>query len=226
MKMEPIERDFILGNAVHSIISVYALFSGRFQKEYGYTNAQIMAASALGHIALMFFLSNKYPLLQNIWRFTLSLSVLQIYPNWVLCTVLETIKFRDDGFFKIGAVPAYMAGLWVIPFTLIVFAGIQTERRTGSHFSAYLMVILSTLIIFGISEMTFHQYSWYATNVWMINHAAVYVIPAEIFLGITTYLGWKLVKEHRFPYALFVAFWVMLSYTGALAFCYLLVEMV
>ena len=58
----------------------------------------------------------------KLWLFVFMLSVFFIWPDWILADQLGTIAFPpNDGILHIGAVSAYMAGLWAIPFFAIVF---------------------------------------------------------------------------------------------------------
>jgi hypothetical protein len=45
------------------------------------------------------------------WFFAFVLSLVMIWPDWFLSTQLAVLAFPDDGFFMIGPVSGYMAGL-------------------------------------------------------------------------------------------------------------------
>ena len=65
----------------------------------------------------------------EIWLFVFPLSILMIFPDWFLVSQLGVVVFPIDGFPMIGSVPIYMAGLWTIPFFLIIFIGLLVQKK-------------------------------------------------------------------------------------------------
>ena len=168
----------------------------------------------------------KYTDWLNIWLFSFILSMLQLWPDWFLSAQLEVLVFPEDGLFKIGTVSGYMLFLWAIPFFIILFIGNSVNER-GSLYTTYLIVALTSLLIFGISEMTIWMIgSWYAQNVTMIGHAAIYIFIPEVILGISTYYSYSQIKEKNHLVKIPAAFIVMLLYLGSAAFFYFLFERV
>ena len=130
-----------------------------------------------------------------IWIFIFLISVFQIFPDWILSAELNILVFPEDGLFKIGTVSGYMVGLWVIPLFLIIFTGKQLQERFSKRIT-YIFVIISSLLIFGLSEQSMWiLQSWYAQNVIMIGRLAVYIIVPEIILGVSTYYCYEVIKE-------------------------------
>ena len=168
----------------------------------------------------------KYTDWLNIWLFSFILSMLQIWPDWFLSAQLEILVFPEDGLFKIGTVSGYMLFLWAIPIFIILFIGNSANER-GSLNATYLIVALMSLLIFGISEMTMWTIgSWYAQNVTMIGHMAVYIIIPEIILGLMAYYMYLTIQEKDHWLKIPAAFIVMLVYLGSAAFFYFLIERV
>jgi hypothetical protein len=168
----------------------------------------------------------KYTDWLNIWIFSIILSILQIWPDWFLSAQLEVLVFPEDGLFKIGTVSGYMLLLWAIPFFIILFIGKSLNERYSMN-TTYIMISIISLLIFGISEMTIWMIgSWYAQNVAMIGHAAIYILIPEILLGILTYYGYSQIKNKNQLVKLPVAFIVMLLYLGSATFFYFLFEKV
>lgn len=160
----------------------------------------------------------------NLWLFSLILSLLQVFPDWFLSQGLQVLVFPDDGCFKIGTVSGYMAGLWAIPIFIIVFIGERVYVRYSNR-AAYITVALISLIIFAGSEQTLWALpSWYAQNVRMIGHIAVYIIIPEIFLGLAAYFAYQHVTRLSHWYKFPAAFSVMQVYLGSAVFFYFLVE--
>lgn len=160
----------------------------------------------------------------NIWFFVFLLSVFQIWPDWFLSAELGILGFPEDGFVKIGTVSLYMVGLWVIPLFIIIFVGLKAQERY-SRSKAYLIVSLLSLIIFGLAEQTMWMLqSWYAQNVTMIGHLAVYIIIPEIILGLSTYFCYEQIQDKKIILKIPITFVIMLLYLGSATFFYFLVD--
>jgi hypothetical protein len=159
-----------------------------------------------------------------IWGYAFVLSLFQIFPDWFLVAQLETIVFPDDGFFMIGPVSGYMAGLWAIPLFVILYIGLEVKRQR-SYKAAYLVAAAITLLIFSMAEETMWMLpSWHAQNVAMIGHIAIYIIIPEILLGLSTLISYELVRDRPVWLWIVGAFTVMILYLGNVSFFYLLVE--
>jgi len=168
----------------------------------------------------------KYKVWINIWLFVLVISIFQLFPDWFLSAELDILVFPEDGFIKAGTVSLYMMGLWVIPLFLITFIGTSFQERF-SKLRTYVVVSLLSLIIFGLAEQTMWMLqSWYAQNVTMIGHVAIYIIVPEIILGLSTYLGYRLLQEKNHLIKIPIAFIIMLLYLGSATFFYFLIERV
>jgi hypothetical protein len=162
----------------------------------------------------------------GIWFFVFFISLFQIWPDWFLSAELEVLVFPEDGLFKIGTVSGYMAGLWVIPLFLILFIGQQLQERYSRKIS-YVSVAAMSLLIFGLSEqLMWMLQSWYAQNVVMIGHIALYIIVPEIILGLSTYCFYEQIREKKYWFKIPLAFMVMILYLGNAVFFYFLIEQV
>ncbi|TGN10253.1 DUF6989 domain-containing protein [Leptospira ilyithenensis] len=161
----------------------------------------------------------------QIWKFLLPLSILMILPDWFLSEVLGVLVFPEDGFFKIGTVAGYMAGLWEIPLFILVYIGIKLEEKSVSILGTCLWVAFLSLAIFGAAEATMWILtSWYAQNVKMIGHVALYVLVPEMILGVTTYLAYQGFSGGPYIIQIGMAALIMIQYTGSLAISYLVIE--
>ena len=162
----------------------------------------------------------------NIWLFVFILSLFQVWPDWFLSAELGILVFPEDGFVKIGTVSLYMAGLWAIPLFLIIFIGSYLQENYSMQ-KVYLIVAFLSLIIFGLAEQTIWMIeSWYAQNVIMVGHLALYIIIPEIILGITTFYGYNLIQDKNSLLKIPVTFIIMLLYLGSAVFFYFLIERV
>lgn len=161
---------------------------------------------------------------RDLWIFTFVLSLFQVFPDWFLSAQINILVFPEDGCFKIGTVSGYMAGLWTIPLFIILFTGERVSERI-SRPAAYGGVALLSLLIFGGSEAFLWMLpSWYAQNVTMIGHVAVYILIPEIILGVSAYACFQAIRTRPHWIKIPAAFLVMQLYLGSAAFFYFLVE--
>ncbi|MCB1169405.1 MAG: hypothetical protein KDK25_03680 [Leptospiraceae bacterium] len=178
---------------------------------------------------------HRWPELWSMWYFSTFVSVFQVLPDWFLSRVLDVLVFPEDGLIKIGSVSAYMAGLWAIPFFVILlsvrFSASSNARLDWPGGSITLpslaVASIAALVIFGASEATLWILgSWYAQNVSMIGHVALYVLFPEFLLGCYLYLAYVWSRQKRVWIQILYAAHVSLLYTGALALSYLFFEKV
>ena len=160
----------------------------------------------------------------EIWLFALILSVFQVFPDWFLSAQLGVLVFPEDGFVKIGTVSGYMAGLWAIPVFIIVYAASRVGERVSAR-AAYGTAAGLSLAIFGLSEETTWMLpSWYAQNVRMLGHTAVYILVPEIIFGISCVYAYRHLRGSARLLKVPAAFLVMLLYLGSAAWFYFLIE--
>ncbi|MFW9807728.1 MAG: DUF6989 domain-containing protein [Candidatus Thorarchaeota archaeon] len=161
----------------------------------------------------------------RIWIFSFILSLLMVFPDWYLAETLGALQFPIDGFPMIGGViPIYMAGIWAIPFFIILFAGIQVQQRK-SITQAYGVVVILSLLIFGIAELTLvYLPSWTATVVGMTGNLAWYIIIPEALLGLSAFICFNIIRDKKIWMNLTAAFIVMIFYIGSASFFYFIIE--
>lgn len=156
----------------------------------------------------------------QLWLFLLFLSIFQVLPDWFLSAKLQSLYFFPDGFYKIGTVSAYMAGLWTIPLFLVVKIAKMIVSTPTQQMGLGGLV---SGIVFGLSEAFSDSLLgiWQAKGVAMWANMAIYVIPAEVVLGVLVVHGAQSVAQSAVFHKIGMALWVALSYTGALACSYL-----
>lgn len=176
---------------------------------------------------------NDEPELWGFWVFATLTSIFQVLPDWFLSKILGVLVFPPDGLFKIGTVSGYMAGLWAIPFFLILISirlldyrkSSQDFLAAGMNYKSAVVAGLVALAIFASSEATLWILnSWYAKDVLKIGHVAVYVLLPEFLLGMILYTGFFLSHERSMVLKLIAAFLISVTYTGFLALSYLFIE--
>ncbi|MFW9964294.1 MAG: DUF6989 domain-containing protein, partial [Candidatus Sifarchaeia archaeon] len=157
--------------------------------------------------------------------FVFILSLLMVFPDWYLAETLGALQFPVDGFTMIGgAVPIYMAGLWAIPFFIILFIGIQVQKRKSAKL-AFIVISILSVLIFALAELTLvYLPSWSATVSGMTGNLAWYIIIPELFLGLSTFICYNIVKDKKVWMKLAGAFTVMIFYIGNASFFFFLIE--
>ena len=156
-----------------------------------------------------------HPDVIDLWTFLLPLSLLQVIPDWVLAGAFNTLAFPDVGGARLGPVPAFMAGLWVVPLVLVIW--ITSLSRSVSERLAPFVAAASALAIFGAAEWAARPLGlWYAHGVRMVHGVALYVLPAETVLGVAAWRVYQRVQGRLWLAKLSGAATVSVLYTGSL----------
>lgn len=177
----------------------------------------ILAVAGL-YLVLLFlgaWLRSHHELLGAL-AFLLPLSVCQVVPDALLVQQLGTLAFPDLGAPRLGPVPAYMAGLWVAPLLLVLWAAELAHRASAAL--AGLAALAVALAAFGAAEWAAaHVLAlWHPRNVETWNGIALYVLPAEALLGLVAWLVFTQVQHRTLFMKAFGAALVSLLYAGAL----------
>lgn len=221
-KLKLLDKSFII---FHSIFAVFSLIMLLIPPplEIGVKLFILVIIYNLSSFLIGIFTHDE--IWMRIWLFSFLISIFQVFPDWFLSAELNILMFPEDGLFKIGTVSGYMFGLWAIPLFIIIFIGIKS-RQTLTEAKAALIVIFLTLIIFGTSEATIWIIgSWYPQNVTtLFNHLAIYIIPAELILGFSSFYIFTRIKDKHLLYYVPLSFTIMLLYLGSSSFFYFLIE--
>jgi hypothetical protein len=187
-----------------------------------------MAALVLGyHLAFLAFARARGRAdWLDLWAFLLPLSLLQVLPDWFLSAQLGVLVFPEDGLPKLGTVAPYMAGLWVIPLLVTLLIARAVDRRYGAAAGLLAAGGVAVTIFAGAEATMWAIPAWHARGVFTVLHIAVYVLPAELALGMAAHVAYAAVEGRRLPAKLVAALAVMLLYTGALSVSYLVIERV
>lgn len=157
-----------------------------------------------------------------LWGFLLPLSLLQVVPDWILVEQIGSLQFFDHGVPRIGAVPVYMAGMWMIPLFVIVRCADAMPRGGMRPLAA----LIAALVVFGAAELLAAPLGLWAMRgvdeAFM--GAALYVLPAEALLGLAAWWGHRLMRGRAWPLRALVAAGISVLYTGALITGYFFIE--
>lgn len=151
----------------------------------------------------------------ELWAFLLPLSMLQVFPDWVLAQILGVLVFPDLGLPRIGPVPVSFAFMWITLLWPVLYFS------RGSVLKAALL----GLALFWFAEWIARPLNfWYGRDVQMISGVAVYVLPAEMLLAAAAAALYGLTRQRSRLMRIGAAALVSLAYTGALVLAYLFVE--
>ncbi len=216
-------RDFLL---IHVIFAVLAAVTSLVPIPTATISGKMLVLVIVynGLIVVEFY-NKGYEDWKSIWVFVFILSLLMVFPDWYLAETLGALVFPDDGFPMIGgAIPIYMAGLWTIPFFIIVFIGKEVQSRKSLKL-AYGIVSVISILIFVLAELTLVNLpSWSATVSGMTGNLAWYIVIPELLLGLSTFICYNIIKDKKIWMTITGAFIVMVLYIGFASFFYFLIE--
>ena len=216
-------RDFVM---IHVIFAILAAITLLFP---------FPTASVDGKMLILVFLYNALIVVEifyrghgewkSIWLFSFILSLLMVFPDWYLADTLGALVFPPGGLPYIGgSIPLYMAGLWSIPFFIIIFVGKEIQKRKSLEMTYGIVAILGVLI-FVLSELTLVNLpSWTATVTGMTGNLAWYIIIPELILALSAFICYEYVLEKKIWMKIIGAFAVMVFYIGNASFFYFLIE--
>ena len=151
----------------------------------------------------------------DLWTFLLPLSVFQVVPDWMLSQLLGILHFPDVGAPRLGTVPIYMAGMWVIPLFWILWL---------SGRSLWLATLLG-LLVFGAAEWAAPLAGlWQPVHVRETFGVANYVLLPEALLGWAAAYAFRETRDGAFPVRIAAAAAVSSFYAGVLVVSYFLLE--
>lgn len=216
-------RDFIALHAAFAVLALVGLLAP-LPWPKGWTIFALLVIYNCGLVG--YGLYRDYKRWLDIWLFVFPLSLMQIFPDWFLSSYPGSLVFPDLGFPFVGTVPIYMGFMWSIPMMVLVYYGWRM-RKTASTLRLMLMLALLSGLIFGAAEATLWMVPiWYASESVNLQFGgvALYVILAELLLGPVAYYAYRETRKRSFWLKVWAAFIVMLIYTGALVFWFLLIE--
>lgn len=216
-------RDFVLIHVIFSVLAAITLLAPIPTATI--SGKMLVLVIVYNALIVVEFYNKGYEDWKSIWIFVFILSLLMVFPDWYLAETLGALQFPVDGFTMIGgAVPIYMAGLWAIPFFIILFIGIQVQKRKSAKL-AFIVISILSVLIFALAELTLvYLPSWSATVSGMTGNLAWYIIIPELFLGLSTFICYNIVKDKKVWMKLAGAFTVMIFYIGNASFFFFLIE--
>lgn len=219
--LDRMERDCLILHGLFTLVAVAVLMFPAALPVGPRLSALVIAYNLALPITGM---RQGYPEWVSLWLFLLPLSILQIFPDWFLAAQLNVLVFPDTGSLRIGAVPAFMGGLWVIPLFITVFLGLRMAERTSRKYVILAVCLASFLLFVGSETLLWAIPIWYARDVTTVAHVALYLIVPEILFGLSAFLAYEASLGRAVWYRLGAAFTVMIIYLGNLCFFYFVME--
>jgi len=216
-------KDFIL---IHVVFAVLAAITLLFPFPGVLVDQKMLIIVVLYNALIVIeFYHKGHEEWKSIWLFSFILSLFMIFPDWYLAETLGALVFPIGGLPMIGgSIPLYMAGLWSIPFFIIIFVGKEIQKRKSIEMTLAIVSVLGVLI-FVMSELTLVNLpSWTATVTGMTGNLAWYIIIPELFLALSTFICYEYILEKKIWMKIIGAFAVMVFYIGNASFFYFLIE--
>lgn len=160
--------------------------------------------------------------LLRLWWFAAVLSLWQVLPDAFLVEGLDVLVFPDDGFPDLGPVTGVMAALWTVPIVVVVAGATAVERRGGVRAGNLAAAVIAAIVFAGGEAALTSAGLWEARNVREVAGVALYVLPAEMVLGVAAHRVFHAIRFRHAVAAVPAALLVTVVYTGAAAIGWLL----
>jgi hypothetical protein len=221
-EVEPLERDQLVFHAVFFAVALVAV-AVPAGPTTGWRIALLVGGYHAASVAFAWQRGHRRWL--RLWWFAAVLSVFQVLPDAVLADGLGTLRFPEDGFPDLGPVTGYMAGLWAIPVVVIVAVADAVGRRRGER-ASWVAAVVAAAVVFGLAELTLTTLLpiWEPVGVTTVGGLALYILPAELFLGVAVLAGARWTRDGPPLRVVPVAAVVALAYTGAATVSWFLIE--
>ncbi|TFG97064.1 hypothetical protein E4H12_09580 [Candidatus Thorarchaeota archaeon] len=216
-------KDFIL---IHVIFAVLAAITLLFPFPTASVDGKMLVLVILYNALIIIEFNLKgHDEWKSIWLFSFILSLFMVFPDWYLAETLGALVFPTGGLPMIGgSIPLYMAGLWSIPFFIIIFVGKEIQKRKSIEMTYGIVAIIGVLI-FVLSELTLVNLpSWTATVTGITGNLAWYIIIPELLLALSAFICYEYILEKKIWMTIIGAFTVMIFYIGNASFFYFLIE--
>ena len=212
---------FVIAGGVGQIIATFctvALFSERsFAVGVAFTKSEtlMVAVARANGERLGLTVDWRHGHWFELWAFLLPLSMFQVVPDWVLSQMIGILAFPDLGAPRIGTVPVYMAGMWVIPLFWVLLIARGSPVLAGGL----------ALLVFAASEWAAPHFGvWRPLGVRTWQGVAHYVLLPEALLGWAAAWAYREVGSSGVLMRLMGAGAVSIFYTGALIVSYFLMQ--
>jgi hypothetical protein len=153
----------------------------------------------------------------NLWAFLLPVSIFQILPDWVLASIIGTLRFPVIGGPRVDhAINLAMCGMWVAPLFIVLALA---RGRAGVAAALAVAVFLGTELIAPVADL------WQPVGeTTRVAGVALYVLPAEAALGWATAYAYASAGTAGATRRILAALAVSTFYLGALVLAYFVID--
>jgi hypothetical protein len=161
----------------------------------------------------------------NLLSFLFSVSVLMSLPDYVFIHALKVFEYTDKDSLRIGDIPVYIFGIWIIPFSIILLAAELISQKYSKKWILNIFLIVGSFLLFTYIEATTQELpAWYYHGVKMYDNIAVYTILPNTLLAIIVYYGYKFCEHKSLFYRIITAFATVLVNFAILCLSYYAIE--
>ena len=134
----------------------------------------------LGHIAVY-----KDRVIARLLLFGLGLGIVELAADALCVRFTHTLDYSAAHSPMLGLSPFWMPTAWMIVAAQIGYLGHRLIGKLGTKLGMALTAILGAINIPFYEEMAFHAHWWRYQNCRMVGHTPVYIIVAELVIGLT-----------------------------------------
>ncbi len=134
----------------------------------------------LWHIALY-----KDQVLARLLLFGLGLGVVELIADALCVRYTNTLDYTVARSPMLGLSPFWMPTAWMIVAAQIGYLGHRLISRLGTGKGMALTALLGAINIPFYEEMAYHAHWWQYRNCRMLGHTPLYIIAAEMVIGLT-----------------------------------------
>ena len=188
--LEPARLRTMLATIALSLVTVIGLYDRPWSDG--------RAAAALSLVSLAVFLTHilryRDPVMARLLLFGLCLGVTELLADALCVCYTQTLDYSVARSSLLGLSPFWMPTAWMVVAAQIGFLGNRLMRRVGTGRGMALTALLGAVNIPFYEEMAFHAHWWRYTNCRMLGHTPLYIIVAELIIGLTLgpLAGWAM----------------------------------
>jgi hypothetical protein len=146
-------------------------------------------ATALNVVHTVLFLGyiawSKDRAMTRLLVFGLCLGIGELVADALCVHFTHTLDYSVAHSPMLGLSPWWMPTAWMVVAAQIGYVGIRLMERFGDRIGMALTALLGAVNIPFYEEMAYHAHWWRYQNCKMIGHTPVYIIVAELLIGLT-----------------------------------------
>ena len=146
-------------------------------------------ALSLSLVSLAIFLTHLFRyhdrVMARLLLFGLVFGVIELAADALCVQYTRTLDYSVAHSYLLGLSPYWMPAAWMVVSAQIGYLGYRLMRRLGTGRGMALTALLGAVNIPFYEEMAYHAHWWRYENCRRIGHTPVYIIVAELVIGLT-----------------------------------------